>query len=329
MTGDGLSRGLSDMWRSIVLIVPAALLFAGILLAGYLVARLLRTVVVRVLRRAGLDRAIERGAAAGLFPPGRPTASEVGGKLTFAGVLLVALQLAFGVWGPNPVSDLLSDLLGWLPRLLVAIVLVVVATTIARTAQDLIAGALGGLSYGRLVGRVVSGVIVVLGVIAALDQVRIAAAVTQPLLITVLAVVAGVVIVGVGGGLIRPMQQRWETWLERAEAEAATIREHVGAYRAAAADPGETQVISYGNPDRPSWASTPTQLAPATTTADEHAPDETQVIAPRRGDNEATVIHTAAGDTTIVNPGPNDTLVIGSGTEGIESTQVIPPGDEK
>jgi hypothetical protein len=38
-------------------------------------------------------------------------------------------------------------------------------------------------------------------------------------LITVLATIGGVVIVGMGGGLIRPMQQRWETWINRFENE--------------------------------------------------------------------------------------------------------------
>ncbi len=37
-----------------------------------------------------------------------------------------------------------------------------------------------------------------------------ATSVTTPILIAVLAIIAGVIIVGAGGGLIKPMQQRWE-----------------------------------------------------------------------------------------------------------------------
>ncbi len=40
------------------------------------------------------------------------------------------------------------------------------------------------------------------------------------MLITILATVGGVIVVGVGGGLIRPMQQRWESYLSTAEREA-------------------------------------------------------------------------------------------------------------
>ncbi|GAB2616271.1 hypothetical protein Aab01nite_29010 [Paractinoplanes abujensis] len=306
MTGDGLGRGLSDMWRSVLLFLPTALAFAAILLVGYLIARLLRTAATRALHRAGLDRVVERGAAAPLFT--RVSASELTGKLLFYGVLLFALQVAFGLWGPNPVSDLLTDVIAWLPRLLVAIVLIVVAATVARAAEDLIGGALGSLPYGRLLARAASVVIVALGVIAALDQVRIATTITQPVLIAVLATLAGVVIVGVGGGLIRPMQQRWDTWLDRAATESAVIREHARTNAPAAAG---------------------VRAEPSGERDESFEPDETQVI-PRQGEKQetqATVITAAAGDSMIINPGPNDTIVIGSGTEDTESTQVIPPAD--
>ncbi len=389
MTGDGLGRGLSDMWRSVLLFVPAALAFAAILLVGYLIARLLRTAVTRGLHKAGLDRAVERGAAARLFGAGRTTASELCGLIAFYGILLFALQLAFGIWGPNPVSTLLTDLIAWLPRLFVAIVLVIVAAAIARAAHDLIEGALGALTYGRVLARAASIVIVALGVIAALDQVRIATSVTQPLLIAVLATVAGVLIVGVGGGLIRPMQQRWDTWLQRADAESATIRDHARAYAAdrarqaeadrqaeagrqaaieareaeeararqadadrlrqadrhAAAQAHRSEEGSLSEDDQARQAvsaystdpdaAAATQVIRAEPHADHLPAEETQVIPPPRQAGEedvaapeedaATVISSGAADTTIVNPGPNETLVIGPGE--IERTQVLPPAE--
>jgi hypothetical protein len=67
-------------------------------------------------------------------------------------------------------------------------------------------------------------------VIAALMQIGVATSVLLPVLITVLATAAGVIIVGVGGGLVKPMQHRWERMLNRAETEtslaAGKVREH-------------------------------------------------------------------------------------------------------
>ena len=229
MSGSDLSDALSDMWRSVLLFVPTALAFLAILLIGYVLARLVRTVVVKTLRRIGFDRAVERGAI-GKALGGRAEPSDLCAKIAFYAVLLFALQLAFGIWGPNAVSDLLTALIGWLPRAFVAIVIIVVAAAIGGAVRDLIGSALGGLAYGRVLAQVAYWLIVALGIIAALDQVQIATAVTQPVLIAVLATVAGVLIVGVGGGLVRPMQRRWETWLDRASAESATIREHARSY---------------------------------------------------------------------------------------------------
>lgn len=229
MTGPDLSDALSDMWRSVLLFVPIALAFIAILIIGYVLARIARTVVGKTLRRVGFDRAVERGAI-GRALGGRVEPSDLCAKIAFYAVLLFALQLAFGLWGPNAVSDLLTALIAWLPRAFVAIVIIVVAAAIGGAVRDLIGSALGGLPYGRVLAQAAYWLIVALGVIAALEQVQIATAVTQPVLIAVLATVAGVLIVGVGGGMIRPMQQRWEAWLERAGTESAAIREHARNY---------------------------------------------------------------------------------------------------
>jgi hypothetical protein len=47
----------------------------------------------------------------------------------------------------------------------------------------------------------------------------------------VLATAGGILVVGVGGGLIRPMQQRWEGWLGRAEAELPQAQAQAEAYQ--------------------------------------------------------------------------------------------------
>lgn len=58
---------------------------------------------------------------------------------------------------------------------------------------------------------------------AALNQIGIATAVTTPILVALLGTIGGVIVVGVGGGLVRPMQRRWEQWLSRAERETLQV----------------------------------------------------------------------------------------------------------
>lgn len=211
---------LRDGLSLVFTFVPKLLLFLIILLIGYLIAKGLRKAVNAILERVGFDRAVERGGVGKALAQSKYDASDLIAALVYYAVILITLQLAFGAFGPNPISDLLSRIVAFLPSLVVAIIIVVIAAAIAAAVKDLITGAMGSLSYGKVLANVASIFILGLGVIAALSQIGVAVAVTLPVLITVLATVAGILVVGVGGGLITPMRQRWETILNRAEQEA-------------------------------------------------------------------------------------------------------------
>ena len=227
---------LSNMFRSTAAFLPRAIAFIVILIVGYVVARLLRTAVAKLLERAGFDRLVERGGLKTALARSRYDASGIVAQLVFYAVLLITLRIAFDIWGPNAVSTLISAVIAWLPRLFVAILIVVVAAAIASAVRDIVSTALGGLSYGRAVANIASVFILGIGVIAALNQIGVATTVTTPVLIAVLATVAGILIVGVGGGLVKPMQARWGRWLDRAETESARRSELSKAYTAGQSD---------------------------------------------------------------------------------------------
>jgi len=219
--------GVSDAWARIATFVPKLLLFMAILAIGYLVARALAKIANRVLIRVRFDRAAERGGITQALSQSRYEPRELVTKLAYYAILLVTLQIAFGIWGPNQASRLLDGLVSFLPRAAVAIIIVVVAAAIARVIRDLVGAMLSGLSYGRLLGNVASGIVLFLGIVAALEQIEVATAVTTPVLIAVLATISGVIIVGVGGGLVRPMAHRWEEWLVTVRREVAAVRVEV------------------------------------------------------------------------------------------------------
>jgi hypothetical protein len=227
---------VDDALRSVALFVPKFLAFLVIAIIGWLLARLLRVVVAKALTRVGFDRVVERGGVKAALARSRYDATEIMARLVYYAVLLFTLQLAFGVWGPNPVSDLIKGVVAWLPKAFVAIVIVVVAAAIASAVRDVVANVLSALSYGRTLANIASWFIIGIGVIAALNQIGVATTVTTPILIAVLATVAGILIVGVGGGLVRPMQRRWDDWLDRAGAESSAIAEQAKAYSASQRD---------------------------------------------------------------------------------------------
>ena len=219
---------LSNALDLVVTFVPKLLLAIVILVVGLLIARVLAKAVEKLLERVGFDRLVERGGVKRALDRSKFDASDIVAKIVYWALVLVTLQFAFGVFGPNPISALLAQIVSYLPNVIVAIIIVIIAAAIAAGVRSLLEGALGGLSYGRVLANLAAAFIIFLGVIAALNQVGIAFTVTTPVLIAVLATVSGILIVGVGGGLIRPMQQRWEGYLARAEADAAQLKAQNG-----------------------------------------------------------------------------------------------------
>jgi hypothetical protein len=216
---------LNDMWRSVAIFAPKFLAFLAILIIGLIVAKLISKAVDKILERVGFDRAVERGGLKRALARSQYDASAIAGKIVYYALVLFVLQLAFGVFGPNPISVLIAGVIAFLPKLFVALVIVVVASAIAAGVRDLLSNTLSGLSYGRFLANLASVFVLGLGIIAALNQVGIALTVTLPVLVAILGTIGGILVVGVGGGLIKPMQQRWENYLSKAEEEGRNLRE--------------------------------------------------------------------------------------------------------
>ncbi|MEV4009095.1 hypothetical protein AB0J35_01270 [Nonomuraea angiospora] len=259
-----IGQGITDAWRQIATFVPKLVAFLVILIIGWIVAKALQKIVDKVLERVGFDRAVERSGVRRWLEQSKYTARSLLAKIVYYAILLITLQLAFSVFGPNPISSMLNSVVGWLPAALVAIVIIVVAGAIAMGVRDIIAGALGGLTYGRWVATAAAVFIWALGIIAALNQIGVATTVTTPVLVTVLATIGAIVAIGIGGGLVRPMQQRWERWLSRIEQEAPQARAHAEAYqrgredaRTMTGEPVRTTPATPGTPGTPGAPTTP------------------------------------------------------------------------
>ena len=214
-----LSQSFQNLLDTVIRLIPKVLLFLAILVIGWLIAKALEKAVHAVLERIGFDHLLQRGGVHQAMSRSGYDASTIVAKLVYLAALLFTFQLAFGVFGPNPISDLISSIVAWLPKAFVAIIIVVVAAYVAGVVRDIVRGSLSTVSYGNILATVAYAFILAVGIIAALTQIGVAVAVTGPILWAVLLSVSGVIIVGVGGGLIRPMQARWERMLNNVESD--------------------------------------------------------------------------------------------------------------
>jgi hypothetical protein len=220
--------GLGEAWATIATFVPKLVAFLLILVVGWFIAKVIARILDRILERIGFDRWVERGGIKKALERSRFDASDLLSKILYYVIFLFVLQLAFGVFGPNPISELIAGVIEYLPKVFAAIVILVIGSAIAAAVKEVVEASLGGLDYGRGLAIGASTAILVIAIFAALDQLEIAPAIVQGLFFAILAIVVGSAVVAIGGGGIPTMRRYWERAANRAEEESTAIRKEAG-----------------------------------------------------------------------------------------------------
>jgi mechanosensitive ion channel-like protein len=222
---DQFQDGLGDAWATVATFLPKFVGFLAILLIGYFIAKAITKVLDRVLEKVGLDRAVERGGVGMALAKSQYDASSLLAKIAFYALMLFVLQLAFGVFGSNPISDLIHGTIAYLPNVFVAILIIVIGAAVAAAVKEIVEASLGGLSYGRALAFGASTAILVIAAFAALDQLEIAPSIVTGLFYAILAIVVGSSVVAIGGGGIKTMSRYWDRAANRAEQESGSLKQ--------------------------------------------------------------------------------------------------------
>jgi len=215
-----IQAGLGAAFTMVVTFIPRFLAFLVVLLIGWLVAKGVERAMDAILERVGFDRLVERGGIKKALARSRYDASSLLSKIVYYVVMLFVLQLSFGVFGPNPVSDMLNGIVAYLPNVFAAGLIVVIGAAIAAAVADLVSAATGSLTYGKALAAAASIAILVVTVFAALDQLNIAPAIVTGLFYAILAVVVGVLVVSIGGAGVMPLREYWSRFLMRMDRDA-------------------------------------------------------------------------------------------------------------
>jgi hypothetical protein len=219
-------RGLEDAWENVATFVPKLLGFFLILLIGWFICKALSKVVNGLLERVGFDRWVERGALKTALDKSRFDASDILATIVFWAAFLFVLQLAFGIFGENPISDLLAGLIAYLPKVFVAVLILVITAALAKVVSELLEATLGATSGGSVIAKGAGIAILVVGVFAALNQLEIAPEIVNGLFYALLAIIVGVAIVAFGGGGIPVARRYLERWSSRAEDVSRDVKQN-------------------------------------------------------------------------------------------------------
>jgi len=157
-------------------LIPALLGALIIVFAGYLLAKVLESVVQRFLRRVGLNRLLERGGvmqaverSGAHIDPVRVVSNLVFWLVMFAVILVAANAL-----GLESLASVFGELVSYIPSVIAAIVIVLVGIVLGQFVGGLIAASAGALHGGRALARVGTAGVILLAVFMALQELGIA-----------------------------------------------------------------------------------------------------------------------------------------------------------
>jgi hypothetical protein len=261
--GASLQKGLDSFFA----FIPKLIGFLIVLAIGYIVAKVVKKLVVTLLEKVGLDKAMHSGSVGDYVNRAAPdfSPSKVIGAVAFWFIFLGAISIAVSQLGIPALNTFVASIAAYLPNVIAALLIFVIAGVIAAAIGGLVARTMGDTPTGKIVGSVVPVLVMAIATFMILNQLQIAPEIVT---ITYASLIGGVFLAmalafGLGGREVagqmlgdaydKGREQRGQvkddirTGKDRARDNAATVKDK------AQNRAGETN----GAPDRPPAAYRP------------------------------------------------------------------------
>jgi len=211
---------------SIFTYLPKILAFLIILIVGYLIAKVIKGVVNKVLDKVKVDDKLRKGKAGEfvgkMSPGGRP--SHLVGAVAFWVIFLFALSSAIGALQIPALTTFMDEVLGYLPNVIAALLILVVAAVIAGAVVAAVQKTMGDTPTGKLVETVVPALVMAIAVFMILTQLHIApqiVIITYAALLGMLALACALAF-GLGGRDVAA--QMWSSAYQKGQEQADQVK---------------------------------------------------------------------------------------------------------
>jgi small-conductance mechanosensitive channel len=185
--GQVFVNSFQQAFSQIIALAPRVLAMAVVLVAGYLVARLIGRLASALSDRIGLQTAAERGGLVESMKHVGITrsVSSILGQIVFWFLMCVFLMAAFNILELKALSDAMQGVVAYIPKLLVATVVVVIGLLIANFLRGVIATSADrvGISYAERLATGCYYVLALMTFIAAFDQLTIKFALLEQMIL--------------------------------------------------------------------------------------------------------------------------------------------------
>jgi hypothetical protein len=185
--GSSIQEGLDAFFA----FIPRLIGFLLILFIGYLIARVVKGVLQKLLDKVGVDRALHSGSTGSyvdrVAPDVRP--SRVIGSLAFWFLFLGAIAIAVSQLGIAALDNFVAAIGAYIPNVIAAVLIFVIAGVVAAAVGGLVARTMGDTPTGKVVGSVVPVLVMAIATFMILNQLQIAPEIVT---ITYAALIGGV-----------------------------------------------------------------------------------------------------------------------------------------
>jgi len=185
--GDSLQQGLDEFFA----FLPRLIGFLVVLFIGYIIARIVKGILVKLLGRVGIDRALHSGSTGQYVNKVAPDVqpSRVIGGLAFWFLFLGAISIAVSQLGIPALNNFVQAIGAYIPNIVAAVLIFVIAGVIAAAVGGLVARTMGDTPTGKVVGSVVPVLVMAIATFMILNQLKIA---PDIVVITYAALIGGV-----------------------------------------------------------------------------------------------------------------------------------------
>jgi hypothetical protein len=224
---------LQDSFAQFWEYIPALFGAAVVLLAGYLLAKLVQKGAARGLRRLHLNDVLKKGGVVPLDRVGshlNPTLAIA--NLLFWVVMFSAMLLAANALGLDALASLFSELVGYIPSVVAAIVIVIVGIVLGDFVGGLIGASTVSLHGGPTLARVGKGGVVLLAVFMALQELGVATEIVTTAFAIIFGAIALALALSFGLGNRELAGEVTRAWYVRYKAEREAIEREVEAEEA-------------------------------------------------------------------------------------------------
>jgi len=175
--GDSFQKGLDTFFA----FLPNLLAFLVILVIGFIVAKIVKSIVAKGLQKLGLDEQLQKSPARSYVDKAVPGASPSNGIATVVFYLVFAFFLfsAIGALKIPALTSFMNDVLAYLPNIIVAILIFVVAAAIAGAVATAIVKFMGDTPTGKVAATVLPAIVMVIALFMILQQLKIAEQIVQ------------------------------------------------------------------------------------------------------------------------------------------------------